>query len=72
MLSMVVVGLYHPVTAAAFGGIWVVGRVIYGIGYASSGPNGRYLGGLITHFGDIPLAIMSMRIAYTTIMKSRL
>lgn len=71
MLSMVVVGFVHPVTAAAFGGIWVIGRVIYGIGYAGSGPKGRYLGGLITHLGDIPLAIMSMRLAYTMIIKSR-
>lgn len=71
MLSMAVVGLVHPISAAAFGGIWVVGRVIYGIGYAGSGPEGRYLGGVITHLGDIPLAIMSMRLAYTMIMKSR-
>ena len=69
MLQMCVVGLVHPVTAAALGGIWVVGRVCYGVGYSRSGPEGRFLGGVISHCGDVPLAIMVMKLGYTMIMK---
>lgn len=33
MLKMVLCGLVYPKIAAAFGFLWVVGRVIYGYGY---------------------------------------
>ena len=32
MLMMCVTGLIYPITAAACGGIWCIGRVIYGFG----------------------------------------
>lgn len=70
MLQMCVVGLVHPITAAAFGGIWVVGRVFYGVGYSKSGPEGRHLGHLLSHCGDVPLSIMVMRMGYTMIVKA--
>ena len=71
MLQMCVSGLVHPIAAAAFGGIWTIGRVVYAMGYAANGPNGRHIGGLITHLGDVPLAIMTMKIGYNMIMKMR-
>ena len=71
MLQMCVTGLVYPVTAAAFGAIWTIGRVVYGIGYASKGPSGRMAGGLLSHMGDIPLAILTMKVGYTMIMKTR-
>ncbi len=67
MLQMSVTGLVYPITAAACGGIWVIGRVIYGVGYATGGPGGRHLGGLIAHMGDLPLAFMTMKIGYEMI-----
>merc|ERR1712196_748540 len=52
-------GLAYPVTSARLFAIWIVGRVIYGWGYASKGPNGRMIGGLLSHIGDLPLMIMT-------------
>jgi glutathione S-transferase len=67
MLQMSVTGLAYPITAAAFGGIWVIGRVIYGVGYATGGPGGRYLGVLIAKMGELPLAFMTMKVGYEMI-----
>ena len=61
---MFATGLVYPLAAFVFGSTWVFGRFIYGIGYASKGPSGRQLGGIIGHFGDIPLMAMAGRIAY--------
>lgn len=55
MILMLVVGLCAPKPAAAFGGIWVASRFIYGYGYATGGPQGRMLGGGLGHLGDFPL-----------------
>ena len=71
MLQMCVTGLVYPITAGACGAIWCIGRVIFANGYAAKGPEGRYIGSIIFHLGDMPLAIMTMRIAYNMIMKMR-
>jgi len=69
MLQMMACGLVYPVTSATCGGLWVVGRIIYGYGYATGGPKGRMLGGIISHLGDIPLVIITLKIAYDMIKK---
>jgi len=69
MLNMCVNGLVYPITSAICGGIWVAGRVIYGYGYAKGGPNGRMFGGILSHLGDLPLIVTSMKIAYDMISK---
>ena len=56
---MLVNGLLYPIYAAAFGLVWVIGRVIYGYGYSNGGPSGRMLGGIISHLGDFPLIILT-------------
>merc|ERR1712203_1264858 len=56
-LLMAFNGILHPKFAAACGAIWAAGRVIYGRGYAGGGPEGRKIGGLISHLGDFPLLI---------------
>ena len=61
--QMLVVGLFYPVFAAACGGLWTLGRIVYGIGYAF-GPDKRVYGGLISHLGDLPLQIALIRVAY--------
>ena len=39
--------------------IWVIGRIMYGYGYANGGPKGRMAGGLVSHLGDLPLIFMT-------------
>lgn len=67
MLQMALCGLVYPEYAASFGGIWVVGRFIYGYGYATGGPKGRTFGGIISHLGDLPLMFMTFYIGYNMI-----
>ena len=69
MLNMCVNGLVYPITSSIFGGIWVLGRIIYGYGYARGGPNGRYVGAIMFHLGDIPLVFQSFKIAYDLLKK---
>mmetsp|Transcript_1460 Transcript_1460/g.3766 ORF Transcript_1460/g.3766 Transcript_1460/m.3766 type:complete len:147 (-) Transcript_1460:5-445(-) len=58
----------YPVTAAAFGAIWCVGRVLYIRGYtAESGPDGRRFGALISHMGDLPLLITTFMAAWAMV-----
>ena len=68
MLQMMACGLKHPITAATCGALYVLGRVIYGYGYAKGGPEGRMAGGIITHLGDWPLMFMCCKIGYDMIM----
>ena len=56
---MLLNGFVYPELSAAFGLVWVLGRVIYGMGYKSGGPKGRMAGGIISHLGDFPLIIMT-------------
>ncbi|KAJ1961846.1 hypothetical protein GGI12_003016 [Dipsacomyces acuminosporus] len=37
-------GLYHPKFSGALGGIYILGRIIYGQGYTAKGPKGRVYG----------------------------
>ena len=53
----VVNGLLFPRFAGGCLAIYGVGRIIYGHGYISGGPDGRMAGGIITHLGDFPLMI---------------
>merc|ERR1712048_439830 len=53
-------GLFNAKMAAAFGFIWLVGRVIYSIGYYSGKPNNRLAGSLMGLAGaELPLVIMT-------------
>ena len=38
----------------------IVARIIYGIGYSSSGPNGRIVGALLNDIAILGLFILSM------------
>lgn len=70
-LLMAFNGILHPKFAAVCGAIWASGRVIYGYGYATKGPNGRMLGGLISHLGDFPLLIGCFVVASKMIKKAK-
>ena len=39
-------GLFYPQAAAAIGGLYIVGRAVFAIGYRRGGPNGRLPGAL--------------------------
>jgi len=65
MLQMVLTGLMYPKLAAAFGATWVVGRAVYGYGYATGNPDARVPGGIISHLGDLPLLILTVKCAYS-------
>jgi glutathione S-transferase len=67
MLQMLVSGLAYPVASAVFGGLWTIGRVIYGYGYGKSGPTGRMVGAIVSHLGDFPLMGLIFKIAYDLI-----
>ena len=57
------VGLMHPVTAAALCGIWSVGRVAYVVGYERAirrSPTRRD----DCILGDIPLSVMTFVVGY--------
>jgi glutathione S-transferase len=69
MLQMCLNGMVYPVTSAIFGGIWVLGRIIFGAGYSRYGPAGRGVGSLVTALGSVPLLIISMKISYDLLSK---
>ena len=54
-------GLLFPRFAAGCLLTYAIGRVLYGYGYTSGGPTGRMAGGLISHIGDIPLWVCTVR-----------
>jgi len=70
LVAMFAVALVYPVTAAACGTVFMVGRFVYGIGYAIGNPAFRTPGGILSHFGDMPLMGMIIRIAYGVVTDS--
>lgn len=39
--ALAIAGLSYPVASAALGATWIVGRILYVLGYTRSGPKGR-------------------------------
>ena len=59
--TLLTAGLRHPMGAAIAGGIFVLGRVIYALGYSSGDPQKRVPGALISEvLGLLPLMGMSV------------
>ena len=59
--TLLTAGLRHPVGAAIAGAIFVLGRVIYALGYYSGDPQKRVPGALISEvLGLLPLMGMSV------------
>merc|ERR1712151_701190 len=67
MVTMFATALVYPTGSAVSGLFWVLGRFVYGFGYALGNPNFRMPGGILSHVGDFPLMIMAMRIAYSAV-----
>ena len=64
LVELVIVGLFYPLFAATCGALYSVGRILYGYGYATKGPDGRLIGSLISHLGDLPLQIAVFKLCY--------
>ena len=64
LIELVIVGLFYPLFAATCGALYSVGRILYGYGYATKGPDGRLIGSLISHLGDLPLQIAVFKLCY--------
>ena len=58
------------------GALFCIGKMLYGYGYASNGPNGRYIGGIVSHLGGTFASICSFQkkliptLMYSSILKS--
>ena len=44
---LLIAGLLYPWVAVAFGGAYIVGRIIFHLGYSMKGPKGRVIGFLV-------------------------
>ena len=63
-LMMLSSATVYPRAAALFGFTWVVGRFLYIRGYTEGGPEGRRIGGIVSHLGDFPLLITTFCAAW--------
>lgn len=57
---VLIAGIYFPITAAALGLGIILGRLLYAVGYASSGPQGRMAGALIGDATILALLVLSI------------
>ncbi|PWN29255.1 membrane-associated proteins in eicosanoid and glutathione metabolism [Jaminaea rosea] len=57
LLTLLISGLRHPRLAVGLGATWLVGRVLYTVGYASGDPAKRMQGGLPSSLSYIGLVI---------------
>ena len=55
-----IAGLTYPRLTVLFGLVYVVGRVIYGMGYRGSGPSGRSRGSGVFYIGLIGLLVSAI------------
>ncbi|EFJ11324.1 hypothetical protein SELMODRAFT_447093 [Selaginella moellendorffii] len=56
---LLVSGLGYPITASVFGMVWVIGRVVYSLGYYTGDPNNRFRG-IWNAFGLLGLLVTSI------------
>lgn len=71
MGSMLIGGLKYPVAMSALGAVWIVGRVLYGLGYKNSSHNstgqGRYKGG-VALLVQVPMTGLALWTGYQLAM----
>ncbi|KAJ9113504.1 hypothetical protein QFC20_001855 [Naganishia adeliensis] len=61
LFALLYSGLYYPRAAAALGALWLVGRFLYTVGYATGQPERRNKSGGIVH--NIGLMLLSTYVA---------
>lgn len=69
--AMLISGLQYPLTSASMGAVWIFGRIVYALGYASRNPknvNGRHrMRGMFLLIPQFGVYIMSVMTAYNII-----
>ena len=56
LTTLVLAGIRHPMYAAIFGGVWILARIVYSLGYYTGNPKYRTPGFLLTMLGaQLPL-----------------
>ena len=68
-INMLACGTVYPLTSAALGAVWSIGRVLYIRGYATNGPDGRMVGALVSHLGDFPLMLLACFLGVKTVLQ---
>ncbi|KFA62781.1 hypothetical protein S40285_07549 [Stachybotrys chlorohalonatus IBT 40285] len=63
--ALLIAGLQWPVASAALGGCWALSRLVYAIGYARSGPEGRTRGSMGSFLFDSSLKLMAAYVAFS-------
>ena len=59
VLWLLISGLKHPWVAVAFGSAYIIGRIIFHIGYHIKGPKGRFIGFMTTMIASAVLMVFS-------------
>ena len=60
VLWLLIAGLKHPWVAVAFGGAYIVGRIVFHIGYSIKGPKGRMAGFIMSMIAATVLFAFSL------------
>ena len=59
MIFLLIAGIYFPIPSAVLGLAVFLGRLLYAIGYAVGGPNGRLVGVLINDLAILGSFVLS-------------
>ncbi|KAL8284244.1 hypothetical protein RQP46_004993 [Phenoliferia psychrophenolica] len=68
LFALLYTGIEYPTLAAGSGAFWVLGRIIYTLGYVSGNPKKRMPGSLLFHIGSLGLLVGSTYSAYQLTM----
>ena len=60
LIFLLVGGLYCPCIASGLGGLMIISRLMYALGYSNKGPAGRLIGALLNDVAILGLFIMGM------------
>jgi glutathione S-transferase len=63
LVSLILGGCRHPLLASIFGCIYLLGRVVYAVGYYSGKVSKRMPGVVLTSIGLIPLVLLTVSFA---------
>ncbi|CAJ0758792.1 5452_t:CDS:2, partial [Entrophospora sp. SA101] len=62
--TLTIGGLKHPIISAVAGGVWIIGRIAYAVGYSTGEPDKRHRGGF-GYFGSLALVGTTISSAYS-------
>jgi glutathione S-transferase len=57
LVMQLLIAQVYPVTAAAIGAVWAVGRIVYMVGYSSGDPSKRLPGSMISNLTQMAVII---------------